>query len=574
MQVASKITLFLTELKRRKVYRVAAVYAVVGVGILGAAEVILEPLNLGNVRPAIVILVLLGFPIALVLAWAYEVRPEERPRVSAGAAGGGYREEAAPAPSESRTEPAREGQPSIVVLPFENLSPDPDNAFFADGLTEEIIADLSKVRALRVISRTSALAFKGTTKTVPAIAQELNVRFVLEGSVRREAKTIRITAQLIDASSDTHLWAEKYAGTVEDVFDLQEQLSRRIVDALKVELSPEEDRRLGERPITDVQAHDIWLRARQHALTLTIDGVSRAKELVEQALSFAGDNALLHATLCWIYAVRWGLLTEEADQALSLARKHADIAMSLDPDLPWSLFAQAIVRNREGDAPGFLEWGKRVLEVERDSHTLAVLSLNLSYAGCMEVARSYAEEAVSLDPLSWLTAHTGPLADLYDGKAARSFQRLSDLADRLAPGEAWPTFQTGYAALQAGMDDEARSWFGRCSQTGSPLYAALLRAFTLVMENDRDRAVEVLGTPVVTTVAQRIGGTSYWLGSCYAKLGMTEEAFEWLDRAVDLWFTNHRFMGEYDPLLDDLRGTPRFEAFLERAREKEAGLKV
>jgi adenylate cyclase len=151
---------------------------------------------------------------------------------------------------------------SVAVLPFLNLSSDAEDQYFADGLTEEIISDLAKVRSLRVISRTSAMMFKGVKKSAPAIAQELNVRHVLEGSVRRAGNNLRITAQLIDAATDTHLWADKYAGTLDDVFDLQEQLSRRIVEALRVALTPDEERRLVERPLQDVRAYEAWLRAR------------------------------------------------------------------------------------------------------------------------------------------------------------------------------------------------------------------------------------------------------------------------------------------------------------------------
>ena len=130
-----------------------------------------------------------------------------------------------------------------MVLPFENLSPDPENAFFADGLTEEIISDLSKVKALRVISRTTAIRYKATTKDVPTIARELQVRYVLEGTVRRAGNALRVTAQLIEGSRDEHLWAEKYSGTLEDVFDIQEKLAREIVAALRVTLTPVEARR-------------------------------------------------------------------------------------------------------------------------------------------------------------------------------------------------------------------------------------------------------------------------------------------------------------------------------------------
>jgi len=572
--MAPKFSAFLDELKRRKVYHVAVVYTVVGFAMAQGAEYLFEILGFPLAAAQFVaILIVIGFPIALVLAWAYEMKPEEPAQQQPKASTPISLPSAGDTPSAERPPGPLAGK-FIVVLPFENLSPDPDNAFFADGLTEEIITDLSMVRAIKVISRTSAMAYKGTTKTVPAIAQELNVRFVLEGSVRREAENLRITAQLIDAASDAHLWAEKYSGTVGDIFDLQERLSRRIVDALKVTLSPTEDLRLAARPITDVQAHDIWLRARQHALTLTSGGVERAKELVEQALSFHGDNALLHATLAWVHAVRWGQLEEGAEEELDLARQHATTAMKLDPDLPWSLFSMAIVHQREADLQAFVRWGNKVLEIERDSHTLAILSLYLAHAGRIDPARTYAEEAASLDPLSWLTAHAGAHADLYAGKASTAFERMREIVDRLAPGEPWPTFQVGYAALQAGLEGEADTWFWKSIDCGPTLYAHLSRLLINLLEGDHEGAEEVLRTTSVTTVAGRSGVGSYWVGTCLAKLGKTEEAFLWLERSVEQWFTNHRFMGEYDLLLAHLRGTPRFESLLEKAREKEAVLEV
>ena len=560
--MASKLSLFLVELKRRKVYRVAAIYTAVGVAISLAVPDLFGALLLpGWATRLVIVLIAIGFPIALVLAWAYEVKPEE-PRLT----------ETTPAKIPVTLETEREK--SIVVLPFENLSPDPDNAFFADGLTEELIADLSKVKALKVISRTSAMTFKGTAMTVPAIARELNVRFALEGSVRREAGSLRITAQLIEAASDAHLWAEKYSGTVEDVFDLQERLSRRIVDALKVTLSPEEDRRLASRPIADSQAHDIWLRARQHVLTGTDDGLERGRDLVEQALSLAGDNALLHATLGWIHAVRWGQLEDDVDNILSLARKHATRAMELDPDLPWSLLSLAVVRLREADLQGFVRWGNKVLEIERDSHTLAVLSLYLAYAGRMEPAKRFAEEAASLDPLSWLTAHAVPHADLYAGNATLAFHRMRELAERLAPGEPWPAFEVGYAALQAGLDDEAHAWLRQSSEGGSPFYSRMSQLLVHLVEDDEDSAKEDLRTGTLTQVAGRIGYGSYLVGTGFAKVGNVEKAFEWLERGIDQGFTNHRFMSEHDILLASVREMPGFEAVVSSARKREAGLEL
>jgi len=151
---------------------------------------------------------------------------------------------------------------AILVLPFANLSPDPENEFFSDGLTEEIITDLSRVKALSVISRTSAMQFKGTSKDVRTIGRELGVGYVLTGSVRKAGQSLRIAAQLIDASNDAQLWGDKYGGTVDEVFDVQERVSRSIVAALEVELTPAEDVRLSDRPIRDPRAFEAYLKAK------------------------------------------------------------------------------------------------------------------------------------------------------------------------------------------------------------------------------------------------------------------------------------------------------------------------
>ena len=185
---------------------------------------------------------------------------------------------------------------SIAVLPFGNLSPDPDNEFFADGLTEEVIADLSVIRALRVISRTSAMHFKGPNRDLRAIARALQVRYVLEGSVRRAGTSLRVTAQLIDAENDAHVWAEKYSGSIEDVFAIQEEISRKIVTALQLRLTDAEARDIAERPIDNAAAYDCYMQARHEVYRFTADGLDRAQKLVDAGLSLIGENSLLLAT--------------------------------------------------------------------------------------------------------------------------------------------------------------------------------------------------------------------------------------------------------------------------------------
>ena len=190
---------------------------------------------------------------------------------------------APPAPAIEAKAPA-DASPSIAVLPFGNLSPDPDNEFFADGLTEEVIADLSVIRALRVISRTSAMHFKGTNKDLRAIARELDVRYLLEGSVRRAGTSLRVTAQLIDAENDSHVWAEKYSGSIEDVFAIQEEISRKIVNALQLRLTDAEAQGIATRPIDNAAAYDCYMRARHEVYLFTAEGLDRAQKLVDAGL--------------------------------------------------------------------------------------------------------------------------------------------------------------------------------------------------------------------------------------------------------------------------------------------------
>ena len=158
---------------------------------------------------------------------------------------------------------------SIIVLPFENISPDPDQDYFSDGLTEEIITDLSHIQDLLVISRSSAMTFKGTKKKISEIVREVNVHYALEGSVRKAGNNIRITAQLIDGINDSHIWAEKYSGTLDDIFDIQEKVSRALTDSLKIKLSPEDKKKFQERTIDNAFAYDRFLRAYSEILSWT-----------------------------------------------------------------------------------------------------------------------------------------------------------------------------------------------------------------------------------------------------------------------------------------------------------------
>jgi tetratricopeptide (TPR) repeat protein len=202
------------------------------------------------------------------------------------------------------------------------------------------------------------------------------------------------------------------------------------------------------------------------------------------------------------------------------------------------------------------------------------LGLYLAYSARVEVAKEYAEKAASLDPLSWLTAHSIHHVDLYAGQADSAFHGMAELADRLAPGEPWPSYEVGYAALQAGLNEEARVWFNRSMEGGSEHYARWSRVLVRIMDGDFEAAEKDLGDFASSVASGRVGYGSYLIGSCYAGIGNTEKAFDWLERSVDQWFTNYRFMGELDPLLSSIRPSTRFEGLLQRARQKDGTLEV
>jgi len=400
--VASKISNLLGELKRRKVYHVAVTYAVVAAATIGFADAALGE-TWEQIRLVVLALFMIGFPIALVLAWAYEVRPEEPPEKLA--SNGQSAPSGTATTSAKAEEIGREG--SIVVLPFDNLSPDSDDAFFADGLTEELITDLSKVRALKVISRTSAMSFQGSNKTVPAIAEELNVRYALEGSVRRSGDSLRITAQLIDTRTDDHLWAEKYTGTLEDVFDMQERTSRAIVDALEIQLTWSDEQRLERQPISDVRAYDLLIRARQEFPKGDLEGFWNAIDLLKEAEELVGQNLLIYAGLAEAYFLisHWEADGSEGSEGykryMSEVKRYADKILRLDPESAYGHVYTAWVEWADQRIQESFLSLKRALEIDPNNVTvLWSLGLLGSEYGQQEIAETCANQLADLDPLS------------------------------------------------------------------------------------------------------------------------------------------------------------------------------
>ena len=478
----------------------------------------------------------------------------------------------------------RTGQPvveaagkSIVVLPFENLSSDPENAFFADGLAEELIADLSKVRALRVISRTSAMHYRGTTQSLPAIARELNVRYVLEGSVRRAGNALRITAQLIEAATDGHLWAEKYTGTVDDVFDMQEKVSRAIVEALKVELTPQESRRLADRPIENAYAFECYLKARREILRFDAPSLENALQYLEEGLRVLPDNPLLLAGVGFVHIQRVNIGVGQ-EESLEKAGAFASRAIYLAPELPQGHLVLGLTAFfHRGMTKAGIEHFKHALAAEPNNpDALRWLGMFCTYLGKSHEALALSERAIAIDPMS--PRMYVPLANCHwhDGRFEAALAVL-ERASSINPND--PSTKvvraTGVPILFfLGRDDEAVALV-ESVEKDEPLniFGHLNVLWRCAFSGDRKKVSTLLTSEVLKT-CQRDFQYSWDLACVYAKLGDADSALDWLENAVELGFLNHRYLGEIDPVLAPLRGDPRFQALMARAREKQAELEA
>jgi len=290
---------------------------------------------------------------------------------------------------------------SIVVLPFEDMSPNKDQEYFSDGLTEEIISDLSSIQSLRVISRTSAMMLKGTKKSMKTIGRELDVQYVLEGSVRTAGNKLRITAQLIDASSDAHLWAEKYNGTLDDVFDIQENVSRSIVAALKLKLSADEDKKISERPITDIRAYECYLKALHEAWTFTPEGLEKASQYLRNGLKIIGENVLFYEGLATVnlWYVAGGIKLEQnlLDEAKAYVRK----IFTMDPENAGGHYILGMTAYKVGDYKTALKQCKKTYLLD-PNHTMNLAGLIIMYSesGRLSIATQFAKRLLEIDPLN------------------------------------------------------------------------------------------------------------------------------------------------------------------------------
>jgi serine/threonine protein kinase/tetratricopeptide (TPR) repeat protein len=474
----------------------------------------------------------------------------------------------APAPStaEMAATATRAGDRSIVVLPFVNQSSDPHNEFFSDGLTEEIITDLSRVRALRVLSRTSSMQLKGTSKTVRQLGEELGVRYVLSGSVRKAGQSLRINAELIETATDTLLWGDRFIGTTDDVFDVQERVAREIVRALDVTLTTAEDRRLADRPIASPRAFELYLQARTAFRRYQID---RGNALLNEALAIEGEVPILRALRAQgrIMLVRSGMSPDH--RPLDEAEAEARALLEIVPDAAYVHTLLGFIGYERGDFVDGARSLYRALERDpSDPDIVFYLGVTLIGAGQPEATTELSRRATAIDPLSPMTPMLAGVARWFEGRPADGIPDI-ERSGQIDAENIIQHWTLGYTyALVGRVDDAAREaeWF---AQNAPPqmAYGVQLRALVAALQGRPHEARDLLSTVATSGLD---GHTRFHLGEAFAMAGDTARALQLFRDAVDTNFYPHDFIANITPFVEPVRLMSEFARILETAARKVA----
>ena len=455
---------------------------------------------------------------------------------------------------------------SIVVLPFEDISPTGDNEFFSDGLTDEIIADLSKIRSLRVISRTSAMTLKGTDMDIKAIGERLEVRYVLEGSVRKAGNELRITAQLIDATKDAHVWVEKYDGTMEDVFDIQEQVSRSIVGALKVELSSSENQMIAERPLDNVRAYELYLRARNEIGRMTEESLDRALEDLERGLDIVGENALIYAAMGYAYWQYINIGARTFEEFSGKVHKCVEKVFELEPKSTHGYMLLSQLELFRGNAKQQVEHLKKVLDRDpQNSDALGWLVFAYTAYAKMDAAWGVFGTIEKNDPLRPRFHVEKSYLYWIDGRydlALKTVEKLNE-EDFNIMGERF--IHALMLIYNRRLDDASRA-VARIEKDAPGSYYAREGRFLIDAYENKKSNVDKIMTPDFIASTKQDYQYSLLAAVGYSLLDDKDKALDWLENSVYLGFCNYIYMSEHDPFLENIRGEKRFKELMNYAK--------
>ena len=590
--VRNRFRMLIDELVRRRVFRVIGIYVVGAFAALQGADILVPALHLPAwTMTLLVVAALVGSPVAIGLAWVFDIVPggiqrtarlaDERRWEQAGGAvtwgevAPGYGRPSAPAalpaeafrpgPAEQRvalpSPEATHATPAVAVMPFVNLSPDPENEYFADGITEDVIAQLSRIGALKVISRESVMAFKKREQSLREIGARLGVTILLDGSVRRAADRVRIVARLIDARTEEHLWAETYDRQLTDIFAIQTDVALHIAAALRAELSVDERTRLGKEPTSNLQAYQLYQQARHWYIHFTPEGMQRAIELLGKAVAEDPSYALAFVgiSLCYANLAETGALPTAI--ARTCATDAAAEALRLDLGLGEAHSAMAQLKSLwEFDWAGAEAGFRRALELcPSSADTMDLYGRLCSALARFDEALALQRRARDLDPL----AHRLDVATTLL-RAGRYEEAAQEVARALEFDPDYDRVHAtlGWLHLLQGRSDEGVREIERAvalSPADTQWQAQLGQALAQVGRTDEARAIlrrleERAATDFVSP---------YHLVFVYTGLGEHERALDLLERAFEERAgAIYGIKGSF--LLAPLRPHPRFQALLAR----------
>jgi TolB-like protein/tetratricopeptide (TPR) repeat protein len=542
---------FVAELKRRRVVRAATVYTAVAFVLVQVADIAFPALHLPEwTLTFVVAMAILGLPMTVGLAWVFDVTPHGLTRTPVTAT------TAQPAAAEV-------DEASVAVLPFINISPEPENEYFSDGLTEELLNMLAQVEGLRVPARTSSFAFKGRNTDIRKIGERLRVRTVLEGSVRKADERVMITAQLINVADGYHLWSGTYKRELKDIFTVQEEIARAIVGTLRVRLLGGSSARPTSQHTTDSASYTLYLKGRFFANRRSENGFRKAIECFQDAVARDPAYALAYAGLADAYALLSDYNLLPPKEGMPRAKEAALKALALDDSLAEAHTSLAMIRHD-------YDWDYTGSEREY----LRALELNPAYAtahhwygeflalmGRFAEGIARLEQAQQLDPLSLTVSADKGAAHYYareSEKAIAQLRKTLELDSNFAPAR----HLLALAYAEKGLHSEARSQLEHALQIApdTPRFIAAL-AHVHAAAGDMEQARQALATLDRVAAASYVSPYDRAIG--LAAVGDTTGAFAALNRAVDERIFQAVHL-KVDPLLDDLRPDSRFVAVLRR----------
>jgi serine/threonine protein kinase/tetratricopeptide (TPR) repeat protein len=459
---------------------------------------------------------------------------------------------------------SRHERPSIAVLPFENLSSDPEQEYFCDGMTDEIITALSKIRGLRVISRSSAMTLKGTRRTARETGALLNVGHVLEGSVRKAGHSVRVSAQLVDAATNGQLWAERYAGTLDEVFEIQDKVATAISDALKVTLGPAEHRKAPARSIADERAQDCYRRAWHEMVGGTGVALERALRLVTRGIESMGEHPTLLVAMAQMHylAIDWGL--EPRSALLAAAVDYTRRVEALDPGRAPGLLGR-LERHTGSQERAIRHLEEAVKRDPADTVSLWFLSHTYSlHAGKPAAGRAAARRLLAIDPLTALNM-LDEWAACWGEADFNGAMEAVDEWERRDPEDIWVRMFRAQTLARLGRFEEALREADADAARMAPPVSAWSAGLAHALRGEREQLL-ALAAGRAHDFLWTDADSPYFAASWFAQVGDRKHALDWLERLVDRGSFNHAMLAHGDPLFDNLRGDPRFHCLLDRIR--------